>query len=73
MDDRNERDRETNNGSSNSWWYLLLLVPFVALMYPPLYAFDEPRIAGVPFFYWYQLLWLFLSAGVVTTVYRLTR
>ena len=75
MDDPNAngRNRETSNGGSKNWWYLLLLVPFVALMYPPLYAFDEPRIGGVPFFYWYQLLWLFLSAGIVTTVYRLTR
>ena len=28
----------------------------------PTYAKDEPRLWGFPFFYWYQLLWVFISA-----------
>jgi hypothetical protein len=65
--------RGEERARSRRWWYLLLLIPFVALLYPPLYAFDEPRLFGMPFFYWYQFLWLFLSAGIVTIVYRATR
>lgn len=42
-------------------------------MYPPLYAFDAPRFIGMPFFYWYQILWLFVTAGLTTIVYRATR
>ena len=25
---------------------------------------SEPRLFGFPFFYWYQLLWVFLAAGL---------
>jgi hypothetical protein len=26
---------------------------------------------GFPFFYWYQLLWVFITAGLVSAAYRL--
>jgi hypothetical protein len=32
-----------------------LLVPFVALMFVPIYNRLTPALFGVPFFYWYQL------------------
>jgi Protein of unknown function (DUF3311) len=54
-------------------WYWLLLLPFLALLYPPLYAHDTPRIFGVPFFYWYQVVWLVITAGITTLVYRRSR
>lgn len=54
-------------------WYWLLLLPFVGLLYPPLYAHMDPRIAGIPFFYWYQGVWLVLTAVITTVVYRRTR
>jgi hypothetical protein len=36
----------------------LLLAPVLALSWVPWYAQDRPRLAGVPFFYWYQLAWI---------------
>jgi uncharacterized protein DUF3311 len=54
-------------------WYALLLLPFLALLYPPLYAHEDPRVFGVPFFYWYQFAWLLITAAITTTVYRRTR
>jgi hypothetical protein len=33
------------------WWHLLLLVPFVALLWVPLYNSVEPSLLGIPFFY----------------------
>ncbi|MBV7699387.1 DUF3311 domain-containing protein [Streptomyces sp. TRM70350] len=36
----------------------LLLAPAAGLLWVPLYAGDHPRLAGVPFFYWYQLAWV---------------
>ncbi len=54
-------------------YYSLLLLPFLALLYPPLYAHDSPRVFGVPFFYWYQLVWLIVTAAIITFVYRRTR
>jgi Protein of unknown function (DUF3311) len=54
-------------------WYWLLLLPFLALLYPPLYAHLTPRIFGIPFFYWYQAVWLVITAAITTLVYRRTR
>ncbi len=36
----------------------LLLLPFVCLLWPPLYNRIEPALFGFPFFYWYQLAWI---------------
>jgi hypothetical protein len=33
---------------------VLLVLPCLTAMAVPLYARAEPRLAGVPFFYWYQ-------------------
>lgn len=39
----------------------LLVIPVLALACVPLYARDGPRLLDVPFFYWYQLVWVALS------------
>ncbi|HUA03418.1 MAG TPA: DUF3311 domain-containing protein [Solirubrobacteraceae bacterium] len=59
--------------ASGRYWYWLLLLPFLALLYPPLYAHLSPRIFGIPFFYWYQAVWLAVTAAITTFVYRRTR
>jgi len=48
---------------------ILLLAPFVAVLWPPFYNRAEPAIAGVPFFYWYQMLWVVLTACILWFVY----
>ncbi|MFC0626841.1 DUF3311 domain-containing protein [Kribbella deserti] len=35
------------------------------------YAREEPYLWGFPFFYWYQLLWVFIAAGTVSIAFRL--
>ncbi|GAA2248162.1 hypothetical protein GCM10010232_39330 [Streptomyces amakusaensis] len=50
-----------------------LLAPVVALLWVPGYAREEPRLAGVPFFYWYQLAWVPLCALGLLAAYLLTR
>lgn len=52
---------------------VLLIAPFVALLWVTSYAKDEPRLWGFPFFYWYQFLWVLLSALFTYTAYRLVR
>jgi len=42
----------------------LLLVGIVVPLLVPAYDRAEPRLLGFPFFYWYQLLWVFLAAGI---------
>jgi hypothetical protein len=49
--------------------HLLLAVPYVAVLWPPFYNRLEPEIAGIPFFYWYQLLWIAIGALVLLPVY----
>jgi hypothetical protein len=55
------------------FWYLLLLLPFVATLVPPFYARAAPALFGFPFFYWYQILWIALSALTVWIVFKLTQ
>jgi hypothetical protein len=55
------------------WWYLLLVPPFVALLWPPLYARESPELVGFPFFYWYQFAWVLVTALLTALVYRATR
>jgi hypothetical protein len=54
-------------------WYWLLLVPLVGTLIPAFYNHEDPVLAGIPFFYWYQLLWVPLSVVVTALVYRQTR
>jgi hypothetical protein len=37
------------------------------------YARTGPELGGVPFFYWYQLLWVPVSAALTVTAYLLVR
>jgi hypothetical protein len=62
--------RPTSAGSG--WWNLLLLVPFVGLLWVPFYNRVEPSIFGIPFFYWYQFLWVPLTSLLIYAVHVLT-
>ena len=55
-----------------SWWYLLLLVQFIAVLWPPFYNRAEPTLIGMPFFYWYQLLWVVIGAVLTAIVHFAT-
>jgi hypothetical protein len=52
---------------------LLLLLPFIGLLVPALYNKVTPRLGGMPFFYWYQLIWIPVSVAITMVVYRATR
>jgi hypothetical protein len=54
-----------------AWARLLLIIPFIAVLWVPFYNSAEPMLYGVPFFYWYQLLWIILGAVIIGIVYRL--
>jgi hypothetical protein len=49
--------------------YLLLLVPFIAVLWVPFYNRVTPTLFGIPFYYWYQMLWVALGAAVLVPVY----
>jgi len=52
-----------------SWLLLLLLIPFIAMLWPPFYNFRDPALFGIPFFYWFQLLWVIITAILTAIVY----
>jgi hypothetical protein len=56
--------------SGSSWLWLLLLIPYIGLLWVPFYNHVEPKLFGFPFFYWYQLLWVPISALLTWIVYR---
>jgi hypothetical protein len=58
---------------SGRGWYLLLILPFLGLLYPPLYAKHDPELFGFPFFYWYQLAWVPVAAIITALVYKKVR
>jgi hypothetical protein len=63
-----EHPVESRGGSK--LWSLVLLVPFVALLWVPFYNSIEPVLWGIPFFYWYQFLWVFLTSALIIWVHH---
>jgi hypothetical protein len=53
-------------------WYLLLILPFIGTLVPSLYNHARPALFGMPFFYWYQLLWVPVTAGLLGIVVAMT-
>jgi Protein of unknown function (DUF3311) len=50
---------------------VLLGAAFIALLWVPSYAHLTPTFQGIPFFYWYSLLWLVINAGCQAIAYQL--
>lgn len=48
-----------------------LFAPFVAMLWVSSYAKVEPLFAGIPFFYWYQMLWVLISTALTMVAYKL--
>jgi Protein of unknown function (DUF3311) len=55
-----------------SWSYLLYVILFVVILWPPFYNRIEPTLLGIPFFYWFQLLWVLVSVVFTSVVYFAT-
>ena len=65
-----EAENQADEHRGSRWWLLLLLLPYIGLLYPPIYARFEPELWGMPFFIWYQFLWVFITVAITTLVYR---
>jgi hypothetical protein len=63
---------EQQKRGGKRWWYLLFLLQFIAVLWPPFYNRVEPSLLGMPFFYWYQLAWVFISALITGIIYFAT-
>ncbi|MBP2475631.1 hypothetical protein JOF53_004503 [Crossiella equi] len=53
-------------------WNLLLIVPLLMLVTPWI-NFDEPRVLGLPFFYWSQFVFVPIGVICVGLVYVKTK
>jgi Protein of unknown function (DUF3311) len=62
------------SGSGLRWnsWNLLLLIPFLMLV-TPWFNTIEPRLFGMPFFYWIQFAFVPVGVVCVAIVYRMTK
>jgi hypothetical protein len=63
---------EPKTGLRWSNWNLLLIVPLLMLI-TPWFNMTEPRLLGLPFFYWYQFAFVPLGVLCVGLVYVKTK
>ena len=50
---------------------VLFAVVVLVTVWVPLYNRVEPAWHGIPFFYWFQIAWIVVAAGVTVLAYRL--
>ena len=50
-----------------------VLAPFVAVLCVPIYDRATPEVAGFPFFFWWQLLWVVITSGLMALAYYVVR
>jgi hypothetical protein len=62
---------QTQARTRRTWLRVFLIIPFIALLYPPFYSRIDPTFIGMPFFYWYPLLWIILTAILTGALYFL--
>ena len=44
---------------------VLLVIAIALPLIVPIYARSEPALWGIPFFYWYQMLWVLIDSGLL--------
>jgi hypothetical protein len=60
---------ESGQGPKRHWLRILFVLPFISMLWVSSYNKIEPEIWGFPFYYWYQLLWVLISAAIAGAVY----
>ncbi|MEM0121531.1 MAG: DUF3311 domain-containing protein, partial [Thermoprotei archaeon] len=48
---------------------VLLFIPFIAVLIPQFFNKVEPTLGGLPFFVWYQLVWVVVGGVLVFASY----
>lgn len=54
------------------WLLSLLLLPFVLTLWPGIYNTTQPVLIGIPFFYWFPMLCILLTAALTAILYFFT-
>jgi Protein of unknown function (DUF3311) len=80
QDEPRERERGPAPGKRgvpvhdrNHGWYWLFAIPFVFTLLPWIYNTNDPELFGMPFFYWYQMLWVPITVVLTILVYIKTK
>jgi hypothetical protein len=63
----------TTPRTDRSPWNWLLLLPIAIPLIPALFNAVEPRLFGIPLFYWLQLAFVLVSVAATLVVYHMTR
>ncbi|GII31410.1 DUF3311 domain-containing protein [Planotetraspora mira] len=63
----------TTPRTDRSPWNWLLLLPIAIPLIPALFNAVEPRLFGIPLFYWLQLSFVLVSVAATLVVYHMTR
>jgi hypothetical protein len=66
------KKRGPDDSNGWHWSYWLLIAVCAILFYVPFYNRVEPVLFGFPFFYWFQLGWIFVSMIVTAYAYFAT-
>jgi len=53
--------------------YLILLIPCVLAVLTPLYNSETPTLFGIPFFFWFQMLMVPVSAIAIYFADRISK
>ena len=64
------------SGQSPARWgvvAVLLAAAIIGTLWVPIYARSGPKLGAFPFFYWYQLIWVPVSAVLCWVCYLLLR
>lgn len=51
--------------------YAMFLIVAIGALWVPFYNRVEPTLYGIPFFYWFQLAWILVTAAATAIAYRL--
>ena len=52
---------------------ICIVAPFVAMLWIPSYNKTNPKLLGFPFFYWYQLLWVVITAVLMAVAFQVVK
>ena len=52
---------------------LLLIIIFFLALWVPIFNRADPEFFGIPFFYWYQILIIFVGSGITWIVYAVEK
>jgi hypothetical protein len=65
------RSRRRPSRLERTFAYLLFAIVMVVALWVPAYNHAEPRLFGIPFFHWFQFVWIVAAAISTAVAYKL--